>query len=40
MNFPPLRAMFRSAFFIPAVLLMGTLIVITNALVTSGVAAG
>jgi len=40
MNFLQLRSMFRSAFFIPAVLLMGTLIVITNALITTGVAAG
>lgn len=40
MNFRALRAMFRSVFFIPAVLLMGTLIVITNALITTGVAAG
>ncbi|WP_422062695.1 hypothetical protein [Shimia sp.] len=40
MSFLPFRAMFRSALFIPTVLLMGTLIVIGNALITAGVSAG
>ncbi|CUH51436.1 hypothetical protein SAMN04488037_101233 [Shimia marina] len=39
MNFPSLRGMFKSALLVPTVLLLATLIVLVNVMMSSGVAA-